>query len=284
MLIRVSDISRRKVLVQKKQSKKDAEAGRVTYSKLGKIHNVVFSPDGRRVVGVLVSRPDIAGMVKRDDVFVALDAIEPRDKSVIMTGGENDVDDAAIKRLGVDWDACLIWEGMDAKTTNGRELGFIADAEFDSETGDVRIFLVGDGSMAKAIVGQLEIPVDMLVGYRDGWMIVDADASKLELNGGVAAKAGEGVARIRYEGGRAVAKADEAAGKAIDEGSHKLGKALGKAKRAVGDATAETRAKVREQAPSPEEAARSVGRHLGKVGGMFSSFKDEFDKASKSDR
>lgn len=277
MLIRVSDISRRKVLVQKKQSKKDAEAGRVTYSKLGKIHNVVFSPDGRRVVGVLVSRPDIAGMVKRDDVFVALGAIEPRDKSVIMTGGENDVDDAAIKRLGVDWDACLIWEGMDAKTTNGRELGFIADAEFDSETGDVRIFLVGDGSMAKAIVGQLEIPVDMLVGYRDGWMIVDADASKLELNGGVAAKAGEGVARIRYEGGRAVAKADEAAGKAIDEGSHKLGKALGKAKRAVSDATADARSQV----PSAEDAARGVGRQLGKVGGMFSSFKDEFDKASK---
>ena len=281
MLIRVSDISRRKVLVPKKQSKKDAEAGRVTYSKLGKVHNVVFSPDGRRVLGVLVSRPDIAGMVKRDDVFVLLSAIEPRDKSVIMTGGDNDVDEKAIKRLGVDWDTCLIWEGMDAKTVKGRELGFISDAEFDSETGDVRIFLVGDGSVAKAIVGLLEIPVDMLVGYRDGWMIVDADAAKLELNGGVAAKAGEGVARVRYEGGKAVAKADEAAGKAIEAGSHSLGKALGKAKRKVDEATSDARANAREQAPNPEEAARSVGKHLGKVGGMFSSFKDEFDKASK---
>ena len=284
MLVRVSDFSRRKVLVPKKQSKKDAAAGRVTYSKLGKVHNVVFSPDGRRVVGALVSRPDIAGMVKRDDVFVALSALDPRDKSVIMTGGEGDVDVAAIKRLGVDWDTCLIWEGMDAKTVNGRELGFIADAEFETTTGEVKFFLVGDGSMAKALVGQLEIPVDMLVGYRDGWMIVDADASKLELNGGVAAKAGEGVARIKYEGGKAVAKADEAAATAIDHGSHKLGKALGKAKRAVGDATADAREQVREQAPSPEEAARSVGRHLGKVGGMFSSFKDEFDKASKGDK
>ena len=281
MLIRVSDLARRKVLVPKRQSKRDAEQGRVTYSKLGKVHNVVFSPDGRRVVGALVSRPDIAGMVKRDDVFVALSALEPRDKSVIMTGGEDDVDEKAIKRLGVDWDTCLIWEGMDAKTVSGRELGFIADAEFDSETGDVRIFLVGDGNVAKAIVGQLEIPADMLVGYRDGWMIVDADAAKLELNGGVAAKAGEGVARVKYEGGLAVARADEAAGKAIEAGSHSLGKAIGKAKRAVDDATADARAKAREQLPDPEEAARSVGRHLGKVGGMFSSFKDEFDKANQ---
>ena len=32
--------------------------------RVGKVHNLVFSPDGKRVVGLMVKRPDIAGMVK----------------------------------------------------------------------------------------------------------------------------------------------------------------------------------------------------------------------------
>ena len=44
--------------------------------KVGRVHAVVFSPDGRRAVGVQVKQPDIAAMIKRPDVFVALDALQ----------------------------------------------------------------------------------------------------------------------------------------------------------------------------------------------------------------
>ena len=35
--------------------------------KIGKIHFPVFTPDGTRVVGFMVSPPDVAGMIKQSD-------------------------------------------------------------------------------------------------------------------------------------------------------------------------------------------------------------------------
>ena len=55
--------------------------------RVGKVHNLVFSPDGKRVVGLMVKRPDIAGMVKRDDVFLALDSMGVIDGGLVCTRG-----------------------------------------------------------------------------------------------------------------------------------------------------------------------------------------------------
>ena len=43
--------------------------------RLGRIHMTVFDPDGRRVVGFLVKRPDVAGMVKRSDRLLLHDLV-----------------------------------------------------------------------------------------------------------------------------------------------------------------------------------------------------------------
>ena len=59
---------------------KKAAAGEVEYGKIGRIHMAVFSPDGRRVVGFMVKRPDIAGMVKREDLFLGFDSFKLVDK------------------------------------------------------------------------------------------------------------------------------------------------------------------------------------------------------------
>lgn len=216
-----------------------------TFAHLGKVHVAVFSPEGNRVVGYLVSRPDIAGMVKREDVFVALDSLSPCDGGVRVTGGSESFDDAARARLGIDWDSCIIWAGMDAKTTNGKELGYVNDASFNTKTGMVEAFMVGDGGVAQSLVGSVQIPVSMLRGYEKGYMLVDPEAANLTLSGGVAAKAGEGYAKAKLEGKKAAAKAGKAAGEAVDKGSKALGKQLGKTK------------------------------------GMFSSFMDEFKKAQE---
>ena len=71
------------VVVYAPKGSKGKAAG--TYTRLGKVHLTVFAPSGTRVVGFLVSRPDVAGMVKRDDVFFALDAMAPVDGGVRAT-------------------------------------------------------------------------------------------------------------------------------------------------------------------------------------------------------
>jgi len=216
-----------------------------TFARLGKVHLTVFSPDGRRVVGFMVSRPDVAGMVKREDTFVALDAIAPCDGGVRVVGGPESFDGAAQARLGLDWDTCIIWAGMDARTTDGKILGYVNDASFNTKTGAVKAFMIGDGGMAQKLVGSLEIPVDMLCGYQDGFMLVAPEAARQTLTGGVAAKAGEGYAKAKYEGKKTAAKAGKAAGEAVDKGS------------------------------------RALGKQLGRTKGMFSSFMDEFKKAQE---
>ncbi|MBR1830719.1 MAG: PRC-barrel domain-containing protein [Atopobiaceae bacterium] len=218
---------------------KKGKAG--AFERLGKTHRAVFSPEGTQLVGFLVSRPDIVGMVKRPDVFVALDALEPVDGGFRVTMGDAAFDDKARGRLFLDWDRCIMWDGMDTKTTAGKSLGYVGDVSFDEATGEVDAFLVGDGNMAESLVGLLSVPVSMLVGYEKGYMIVTPEAAHQELTGGLAAKAGEATARAKIEGAKAAAKAEEA----VDKGS------------------------------------RALGRQLGKTKGMFGSFVDEFKKASK---
>ena len=211
------------------------------FERLGKSRMAVFSPEGTRLVGFLVKRPDIAGMVKRPDVFVALDAFEPVDGGFRVTMGEDAFDDHARRRLALDWDRCIMWDGMDTKTTKGKVLGYVGDITFDETSGEVADFLVGDGNVAESLVGLLRIPASMLVGYEKGYMIVTPEAANQDLTGGLAAMAGEATARAKIEG----AKAAQAAGDAVSEGS------------------------------------KALGRQLGRTKGMFGSFVDEFKKASK---
>ena len=260
-MTKISDMQGKKVFITKKARAKKPKKGEKApegeqsgerLSKLGKIHMAVFTPNGRSMVGYLVARPDVAGMVKREDVFVAYDSLAACEKGFRVVDEDKAFDDKARERLGVDWDACIMWAGMDARTESGRELGYVGDAEFDDATGKVTKFLVGDGGMATALVGSVEIPPSMLVGYSKGRMIVKDEASKLELNGGLAAKAGEATAKAKIRGAEFGEKAGKATSEAVDKGSFALGKALGKAKRAIDDARTE----------NEEERAREEAEEL----------------------
>lgn len=257
--LRVSDVSAAAVYVPK-AGRKGAVG---TFSRLGRVHAAVFSPKGSHVVGLLVKRPDIAGMVKREDAFVALDALAPCDGGLMVTRPGDGMDDAARKRLGLDWDACVLWAGMDAKTADGRQLGYVSDAVFDARTGKVSHFCIGDGGVAQSLVGSVEVPASMVQGYRAGYMIVDAEAAGLGLSGGLAAKAGVGYAKAKIAGKEAAARAKAEGAKAAERA-----KAEGaKVAEAAGDAI--------------DKGSRAVGRQLGKTKGMFGAFMDEYKKASK---
>lgn len=339
-----------------RKDKKNPDAPVEKLSKLGKIHMSVFSPNGRQLVGFLVARPDVAGMVKREDAFLAWDSFEPCERGIVVTRPDDGLGDAARKRLGLDWDKCIMWAGMDARTRSGKVLGYVNDVEFDLKTGRAKTFYIGDGGMARALVGSFEIPAEMVIGYSaaDQFMVVSDDAETLAVDGGVAAKAGTAWASAKVRGAEVGHKAGAAASEAVDKGSFQVGRLIGKAKRAIADATAEEpqpadpaeipaadvsvsaptgtlRASEEERAangepvtyvPAPQtptartadaapkvdaaakpkvkklteaqkasakkkaaqastDAARMVGKGLGRMGKMFGSFKEEFDKASK---
>ena len=335
---KISNLTGQKVFVTKEVRRPKEGKPDTKLSKLGKVHMAVFTPDGRRVVGLLVKRPDVVGMVKREDVFLAVDSYVPIEQGVRVTRGDDAFDDAARQRLHVDWDACILWAGMDAKTSDGKVLGYVNDAEYEEKTGKVTKFLIGDGGVARALVGSIEIPPSMLISYSKGCMIVSPEAAALALNGGIAAKAGEASAKAKVKGAEFGKKAGSATSEAVDKGSYALGKAIGKAKRAIEEAQTEGgEPEAEPQLPATEAAdvrvsepvgqisgsggpageaktyvptgttvpsgtkrttatpkkttavpkvdgdkvAKDMGRQIGKMGKMFGSFKDEFDKASK---
>lgn len=252
-MLRIAELTGRKVLVHKKT--KTAKDGTTTekYQKLGKVHNAVFYPDGRRVAGLMVKRPDVVGMVKRADAFLAWDSFAISDDgSLQVSDTEAPLDDGAIRRLGLNWDACIIWSGMDARTTTGKSLGYVSDAEVDERTGRVTRFLTTDGGAARALIGSFVITPDMVRGYSNGCMVIDSGDRTVELDGGLAGAAGEGYARAKAGASKVGKQVGAAAGRAVDKGSFALGKALGKAKRAVADATAD------EEQPSPAPAVPAV--------------------------
>ena len=317
-----------KVYLPKKQNKKDKEARQQRSSKLGRIHVIVFDSDLPQVVGVMVKRPDIAGMVKRNDVFVAFDALTTFDKGFLVAQPEGSLDKKAISRLGLDWDRCIMWHGMQAVTESGKTLGFVSGADFNPATGHVNNFLVDSGSSAAALIGSFEIKPEWVLGYRDDAMILTADAESAALSGGLAGKAGEGYAAAVAKGSELAGKAGKAMSEASVKGGRSLGRMIGKAKRALEDVTEPEDATEPRPDPVPAEAvaleepstekslggtvsqepvktyaptsqkssstkkkassrvtsdgaAKSFGKQLGRMGKMFSSFKDEFDEASK---
>jgi len=258
--------------------------------RIGKVHMAVFAPGGKRLVGFLVKRRDVAMMFKREDVFLALDSCEFYADGIYVTRVMESFDDEARSRLGLDWDNCILWEGMDVKTDTGRELGYANDIAFDEHTGAVKTFFVGDGGTARSLVGSVEIPVRMLRGYQKGFMIVDGEAAHLGLNGGLAAQAGEATARASLAAQEAGKRLGKEATQAVDKGSHALGKMIGQTKRVAQDSLAVTEKSSKEKQASHisksgkksgDKAARAVGRQLGKFGSMFGSFADEYKKSSK---
>ena len=245
-----------------------AKLGSGDLTVVGQIRQVVFTPRGDRVVGFLVRRPDVAGMIRREDAFLALDSFVVGQYGLIATRGDDSFDDAARERLGIDWDSCLIWTGMDAKTTDGKELGWVDDVSFSPKDGRVQSFYVGDGSVAKSLVGNVVIPGEMLRGYKDGYLLVDPKAATLSLDGGLAAKAGEGYARAKQSGKKAVEQAGKVAGSAVEKGAYGLGRAIGKAKKNM----------TQNKDESQKQSSTRKGK---KKRNMFGAFMDEYKKASR---
>lgn len=284
--------------------------------KIGKVFKTVFSPDGMEVVGFIVRRPDLLWMIKRADKFLALDAMDVQDGVIVATMGPKSWDDEARKRLGIDWDRCIIWEGMEVKTTTGAEIGRVDELSFDERTGKLNSLFLDDGATSRALLGSIEIPSELMVGYKKGILIVKPEARDLLPAGGLAAKAGEATAVVSARADQTQKAATEATAKAIEAGTVGVGKGVKRIKNSftgavdgfkkesgMGEKKPAAKApvpaaKAQGQAakkpasgsaakpsaakkPASTDTKKAVTNHLKSAGSMFSDFKKEFDKAKK---
>lgn len=255
--------------VKVKTNRKGVEKTR----RVGKVRRFVFHPTEKRLIGIMVKRPDLLLMFKRKDRFVRLGGFEIVDGRVVMGDDATMFDDKACTALGVDWDKCVMWSGMPVLTVSGDELGYVGTVTFDADTGDV-ISLQADAGMANdAVVGKRTIPGELIRGFRRGKGMVltemgdygEVEDESKALHGAILVS--DAAADIETEGGVA-----EAAGKATAKVSHKAKEDYEKAKPKMHEAAEKTGEAV-------NKGAYKAGEQLGKASGMFAEFKESYDKA-----
>lgn len=285
--------------------------------KVGKVSDIVFHPSQKKVVGIVVRRPDIAMMFKRADLFVGIHAFDVLDDCVILKNVANPFDKSACKQLGVNWDDCIYWIGFPLMSKDEKSIGTVGRVNFIPENGEVVSVEANEGSLSRALLGVKEIPAEFILGFRRGIgvslrqdtveqeryaqenpeqflgaILIDEEALGVANQGGLAQKAGSASVVIAKKASRVVEKTGEAA----VSGAAAVVDRVGQTKDGfVGfkdefnkemedvvqkDAQAEKKA-IEEAEAATVNATRAVKAHLKKSKGMFGAFRDEFKKANK---
>jgi len=176
-----------------------------TGKRLGGISGVLFHPSEPRVVGLVVKRPRIAGVIARGPVYVALAVVELGDSSVRFgTKGLPTIASGA-KAVGASWDDTVLWDAMPVRSVAGESVGAVSDVSFDFETGVVRMLRVSTGVLGDIAVGRLDVPGELVEGFDGEAVVVRAGYADLPKSGGVA-KAAATTASAAKEAGGKVAK------------------------------------------------------------------------------
>ena len=245
--------------------------GKKGTKRIGKVRRFVFHPKEKRVVGFVVKRPDLLWMFRRKDLFVAVSGYEIEDSRIVVSNDPAATNRAACKALGVDWDACVLWVGLPVMTEDGDALGVVGSVTFDRKTGVVDSVTTDSGATANALLGKREIPANLVKGFRRGMgaalaqtgaegeeseevvlgaILVAEEARDIAVEGGLAEKAGEATAVVVDKAHTAVDKAKPVASAA----AKKTGEVVNK-------------------------GAYATGKQIAATKGMFSGFKEEYDKA-----
>lgn len=281
---------------------------------IGKVRRFVFHPRERRVVGFIVKRPDLLWMFRRKDLFVSVNGYDIVDGRIVVRNAPDACDKGACKALGIDWDSCVLWEGLPLITESGEVLGTVGTVEFDRETGAIARVKADAGATANTLLGTRLIPSSLVRGFRRGIgavlaapegaeaeqddgqvvrgaVLVADEALDLAAEGSVAEKAGRATAIAADKVNRtvkpAVSKAAKTAGEAVNKGAKATGKRITETKDAFVEFKEEydkARGPKAKAAPSvqkgaaPAASSKPVSRK-----NMFAAFKEEYDKARHGD-
>ncbi len=292
-------------------------------SHIGKVRRLVFHPRERRVVGFIVKRPDLALMFHRKDLFVSINGFDIVDGRVVVRQTPDATDKGACKALGIDWDTCVMWEGLPLMTESGKTLGLVGTVTFDRETGAISTVTADAGATANTLLGTRVIPASYIKGFRRGIgvalvqqdeagaeqdedeielgaILVSDEAMKLVAEGSVAEKAGATTAV-------AVNKVNTTVKPAVTNAAKATTQAVGKGVRAVGKRAEETKdafsgfkeeydkargakgsdggtSTVVKKASSAKPSSKTASAKKAPAKkNMFAAFKEEYDKARHGD-
>ncbi len=269
-------MARKKMVTSNDMHKMRVFGGKRRTKRIGRVKSCVFHPTEKRCVGFMVKRPDLLWMFHRKDLFVALDGFDLSDGRIVVKEDGDMTGPAACRRMGIDWDSCVIWEGMPLMTADGTAVGYVGNISFSLKTGEIESVEASNGVTAKYLLGTLEVPADLIKGFKRGMgatlavkedtreagqavefkgaILVSDEVWELSPEGGWAESAGEFTARAKER----VHEAAEKAKPKVQEVTHVAGEAI-------------------------NEGAYAVGKQVAASKGMFSSFKEEYDKARHGD-
>lgn len=245
--------------------------GKKGTKRIGKVRRFVFHPKEKRVVGFVVKRPDLLWMFRRKDLFVAVNGYEIEDGRIVVSNDSAATNRAACKELGVDWDACVLWVGLPVMTEDGDTLGVVGSVAFDRRTGAIASVTTDSGATANALLGKREIPANLVKGFKRGM-------------GAALAQTGEEGEESEEVVLGAILVADEARDIAVEGGlAEKAGEAtavvVDKAHTAVDKAKPVASAAAKKTGEVVNKGAYATGKQIAATKGMFSGFKEEYDKA-----
>lgn len=333
-------MARKKMVTSNDMHKMRVFGGKRRTKRIGKVKSCVFHPSEKRCVGFMVKRPDLLWMFHRKDLFVALDGFSLSDGRIVVKDEGETTGPAACRRMGIDWDSCVIWEGMPLMTADATTVGYVGNISFSLATGEVASVEASNGVAAKYLLGTLEVPARVIRGFKRGMgatlavkedtreagqavefkgaILVSDEVWELSPEGGWAESAGEFTARAKERVHEAAEKAKpkvqevtHAAGEAINEGAYAVGKQVAASKgmfasfkeeydkarhgdepmelavhdgdQAAEEAESAVPIAAEHRAYAEEEAADEGRSDEGGFSGMFSSFKEEYDKARRGD-
>ena len=213
-----------------------------------------------------------AGYIGSHTVYELIDnGYDVVDGNIVVRDDPAATDKGACKALGINWDDCVLWVGLPVMCQDGTSFGIVGSVLFDAETGVIDSLMVSQGATANTLLGVRRVPLSMMRGFRRGMgaaltggsvddeaelgaILVDDAVRDLPVEGGVAEKAGQATAIV-----------GDKAHKAIDKMKPKASEAAAAAGEAV------------------NKGAYATGRQLKRASGMFSAFKEEYDKARHGD-
>jgi len=160
---------------------------------IGRVNDVLFAPDSKRVVGFVIARPRLFFLFDLRDRYLALDRVEfKEDRELLVTDPNGAWDGAAAKRLGFSWDDTVIWVGMPVRTEGRLKMGSVRDGIFDGRTGELAHIGLTGGLTTDAAIGVRDMPASLVKGFDGEAVVLLDDAGNIAPTGGAAAAAGRG--------------------------------------------------------------------------------------------
>jgi uncharacterized protein YrrD len=204
--------------------------------RVGRVREVIFDEAKPLVVGYIVERPRLFMLFDRKDKHLARDRSSVESDGVVVTDERGAWDRGAEKRLGLAWDATVVWMGMPVRTKSGTKLGAVRDGLYDPATGDLEAIGLTGGTAADITLGVRDLPARFVRGYEDGFVVLDDAAAATETSGGAAAAAGKGAAVAKAHAAGAAKTAGQVARVAGQYGSAAAKAAAGSetGKKAIG--------------------------------------------------